>query len=494
MQDKNDDGFFEEKAAGRSPEEQLMAMIDSQDTETPEDFDIGARVSGTVLRVGKEYAFVDIGGKNEAMIAVGELSNKNGEVTVKEGDPVEGYVVSTENDETMLSQSLGGRKAGKSELTHAMKSGLPVQGKVTGVNKGGFNVNVMGHRAFCPLSHIDTTYVDDPNKYLSRSFPFAISRMTEGGRNIVVSRLPVLEQDLAARIDELSLAAQEQRVFTGTITRIVDFGLFVDLGGIEGLVHISEVSWERAHDLADTFSPGQTVECVVLKIDRRDSARDTKISLSMKHAQEDPWRGLPERLKPGEALDATVTRLVKFGAFVQVLPGIEGLVHISEMRWGGRVKHPSEVVSEGQQVRVTVLAVDEKKRSVSCTLKDVTDDPWQGVAQRFPAGSVATGTVASKTKYGYFVDLADGVTGLLVYGNIASDTKETLKPGDAVEVGIESVDMERRRISLTHGMPRAEPEAAQAKQRGPQQDGDDRGPSSEFAEKLRAALKGKNAQ
>ncbi len=488
MQDKNYDGFFDEDADARKGEKDLMAMIDAGDKQPDVVAEVGSKVKGKVLTIGTEYAFVDIGGKNEAMMSITEITSKDGKLTVGEGDTVEAYVVSDRNDEIMLSSSLGGHKASSSELVTAMKNHLPVQGKVTGVNKGGFNVNIMGHKSFCPMSHIDTKYVDDPNEYLSRSFTFQITRISEGGRNVVVSRLPLLEKQLDEVLETLASGVEKKTVLKGTVSRIADFGLFVDVGGIEGLVHISEVSWERAQNLSESFSVGQSVECVVLKVERREPVRESKISLSIRHVGDDPWHSVAQKLGAGDSVEGAITRLTSFGAFVQLLPGIEGLIHISEMRWGARVQHPSDVVSEGQRVTVTVLAVDEAKRSVSCSLKDTARDPWNDAADRFAVGSTASGTVASKTRYGYFVDLDEGVTGLLVYGNVADDKKDTIKVGDTIQVGIESVDSERRRMSLTYGTAEAKRGQEEAREYLAGQKRAKSQPASEFAEKLRAAL------
>ena len=402
------------------------------------------------------------------------------------------YVVSNINNEIILSHSLGSRtKAGGAELQHAMAAGVPVQGKVTGVNKGGFNVNILGHRAFCPMSAMDVKYFDDPMQYVSRTFPFVITRIAEGGRTIVVSRLPLLEKELEKKIEDIERAIGAKTVLSGVVSRIAEFGLFVDLGDIEGLIHISEVSWERVQNLADTFTPGQSVECVALKVERRVPLRDTRISLSIKQAGEDPWARVAEKLKPGDVVEGKVTRLANFGAFVQVLPGIEGLIHVSEMRWGRRVNHPSEVVSEGTLVTVSIVAVDEAKRSVSLSLKDVAGDPWNDIEQRFAAGSSAVGKVASRTRYGYFIDLADGITGLLPFANIAVDKKESLKPGETIDVTIESVDDERRRISLSLGVSPARREEQDAREFIANQKETKTQQSSEFGEMLKAALEKK---
>jgi small subunit ribosomal protein S1 len=494
MKDKEYDEFFDDDTdkTEAGSEKSLLTMIETMGGQKAPVAEVGSRVKGKVLSAGAEFVFVDIGGKNEAMIGIDECKDANGVLKLKPGDTVEAYVVSTANNEVVLSSSLGNRgKAQGMDLKAAMDAGLPVQGKVTGVNKGGFNVSVLGNKGFCPMSQMDTKYFDDPMPYLSKSYTFIISRITEGGRNIVLSRLPILEKEIELKIDKLEADTEAKRVLTGTISRIADFGLFVDLGGIDGLVHISEVSWERTQNLGETFSTGQTVECVVLKVERRRPVRETKISLSIRNVGDDPWSTVSQKLKPGDCVDGRITRLANFGAFVQLIPGIEGLIHISEMRWGQRVNHPSEVVTEGAMVRVNILAVDEQKHTVSCSLRDTADDPWNGIEDRCPAGAAVQGKVSGKAPYGYFIDIADGLTGLLVFSNISADKKANIKIGDTLDVTVESVDTQRRRIGLTCGIKAAHTEERDTREFMAKQKKTESQPSSEFGDMLKAALAGK---
>jgi small subunit ribosomal protein S1 len=241
-------------------------------------------------------------------------------------------------------------------------------------------------------------------------------------------------------------------VLKGKISKVADFGLFVDLGNCEGLVHISEVSWERAEDLAASYSVGQEIECVVLSVEKKSPLRNSKIFLSIKQTIDNPWNTIFEKFSIGQSYTGTVTRLAPFGAFVELVPGVEGLVHVSEMSWTRRVQHPSEVVAAGQTVQATVLAIDEKKRTISLSLKDLSNDPWRDIDYRFPVGSDATGTVVRKAKFGYFVDLAEGLTGLLPLANIAPEKKTSISVGQRIAVHVQSLDIENRRISLSFGL------------------------------------------
>ncbi len=490
---KERDDFFDEQSGNDQASDQLLKMIEQYDKKVRTDITPGLKVTGKVTRIGSEYVFIDIGAKNEALMKVTELSGENGELSVKVGDKISAFVVSDRADEIILSKSMGGQSVPVSELIEAMNSRVPVQGKVTGINKGGLNVKIMGNRAFCPVSQIDIKFTEDINSYLGKTMDFVITRITEGGRNIVVSRIPLIEQDLGSRFDALQDAVVNHTVLRGKITKITDFGLFVDLNNIEGLVHISEVSWERAEKLDELFSVGQDIEVVVLKVEKKEPLRNSRISLSIKQVLDDPWKSVSSKFSPGQSVQGKVTRLTNFGAFIELIPGVEGLVHISEMSWGKRIHHPSEVVQEGNLVNVNILAIDENKKTISLSLKDVSNDPWRDVESRFPVGSEVSGTVARKSRYGYFVDLDQGVTALLVFGNISKEKKDTLKEGDVITVTVESVDTENRRISLSYGVTETVNNNKEVSEYLNSQEKvlQEKKASTEFGSALLAALKGK---
>lgn len=494
MNDKNHDNFFDEHSQDQQSSQDLLQMINDFEQKTPANIKVGSKVSGTVSRIGSEFIFVDIGGKNEAMIKKVELTDENGEITVKEKDKISAYVVSNNDTETVLSKSISGHSSPVQDLYDALNNKVPVQGKVTGVNIGGLNLKIMGHRAFCPISQIDVKFTEDVNSYLGKNLDVMITRITEGGRNIVVSRIPLLEEGLKSKLEELEKFVEQKKVLQGKISKITEFGLFVDLGGLEGLVHISEVSWERAEKLDESFTVGQDVEVIILKVEKKKPIRNSKISLSIKQVFDNPWDSVSEKFSVGQSVQGKVTRITNFGAFVELIPGIEGMVHVSEMSWIKRVHHPSEVVQEGNLVQVNILGIDEKKKSISLSLKDVSNDPWRDVDYRFPVGSEIAGTVAKKSRYGYFIDLAEGVTGLLVFANISSDKKNSLNEGDSVKVIIESVDTENRRISLSYGIKEAKQDQQEVnefiKKQG-KAPAEKTEASSEFGEALLAALKNK---
>ncbi len=494
MYDKKHDPFFDETKTSDSESEKLMKMIEASE-KTVKSFSPGMNVSGKVSRIGSEYVFVEIGAKNEAMIKVAELKTDGGDVSVCVGDTVEGFIISEQEGEILVSKSMNHHNAGMEELMDALENKIPVQGKVTGINKGGLNVKIMGKKAFCPVSQIDIKFTSDINEYLGKQMDFVITRITEGGRNIVVSRIPVLELGIEDELNGLQKAVENRTVLKGAITKIADFGLFVQVGNLEGLVHISEVSWERAENLSESFVVGQEVEVMVLKLERKGQLKNLKLSLSIKQVFENPWTSIADKLSIGSSVTGKVTRLADFGAFVEILPGVEGLVHISEMSWGKRVNHPSEVVKPAQSVKVTVLGINEDKRSVSLSLKDLTEDPWNDIESNLPVGTEVNGTVAKKAQYGYFVDLLEGITGLLVNQKIESSKKESVKVGEQVTVRIDSIDTESRRVSLSMGLADTATETKETRQFIKKQNSpkkrDEKGSATDFGAALMEALKSK---
>ncbi len=451
MFDKNQDTFFDENKGTNKATDELMHLLNTYDKKITTDLKPGTQVEGIITRIGSEYLFIDIGCKNEALIKKSELLDENKNCTSNIGDTVKAYIISNSANETILSKRLGGQSAAKEDLFNAFKNHIPVQGKVTGVSKDGLNVKILGYRAFCPISQIDIKFTEDVNLFLAKTLEFVITRITEGGKNIIVSRIPLLEQDLSEKISALEKLVDTQTVIHGSITKISDFGLFVDIGSIEGLVHISECSWEHIDNLSDLFSPGQEVDCIILQVVRKKPLKQSKISLSIKQLFDNPWNSIKTKFSCGQSVNGKVMRLTNFGAFIELLPGVDGLVHISEMSWLKKIQHPSEVLTVGTFVNVTILSIDETKKTISLSLKDLSNDPWHDAQERFPVGIEMTGNVVKKSRYGYFIDLCEGVTGLLVFSNIISDKREAIKEGDSIQVVIESVDPVNRRISLSHG-------------------------------------------
>jgi small subunit ribosomal protein S1 len=335
---------------------------------------VGDKVRGKVVSIGEDQVFVDLGGKSEGIMDTAALKDSDGNLTVAIGDGVEALVsgIDEESGALLLGSQHGRHVQGAAELEQAFRQQLPVEGRVTGTVKGGVEVQIAGQRAFCPASQIDIRFVEDLSEFVGQHLDFRITKL-EGGRrlNLVVSRRALLEEEQRARAEETRARLEEGAVLSGTVTSIKDYGAFVDLGGIEGMVHVSELAFHRVKHPSEILSEGQPVEVSVLRIEKTDNPkRPEKISLSVRALSKDPWSDADKQFPVGAKVRGTVSRLQAFGAFVELVPGIEGLVHISELGAGHRVSHPKEVVTEGQQVEATVLGVDMEKKRISLSLDE----------------------------------------------------------------------------------------------------------------------------
>ncbi len=371
---------------------------------------VGDRVAGTVVQVGAESTFVELDAKRQAFLHTQELLGPDGRRTVKVGDTIEATVVEIEasSGEVRLGRSLGGAKD-MSAVQEAYDRGVPVEGKVTGTNKGGLEVDLGGVSAFCPISQADRGFVQDPTELVGRTFRFLITEIREGGRGVVVSRRRVLEEEAreaaAQALSRLSVGV----VVTGSVTQVREFGAFVDLGGVEGLVPASELTHDRGARPADVVSAGEVVRVQVQRIEHVEPERPgrpaVKITLSLKALSADPWDALDAIAPVGRVVSGTVTRMKDFGAFVQLASGVEGLLHVSELE--GKPDHPSRVLREGQPVTVVVKSTDPARRRIS--LAPAPDDVPVGAAApttRVSIGAIVKGTVERHEPYGVFVQLA----------------------------------------------------------------------------------------
>ncbi len=333
---------------------------------------VGDQVKGTIISVGAEQVFVDLGGKAEASMDIENLRGEDGTVSVQAGDQLSAVVASidAETGAVILGNRHGKQLHGSEELEAAYQQGLPVEGHITGTTKGGLEVQIGGHRAFCPASQADIRFIEDLSSLVGERCAFRITKF-EGGRrlNMVVSRRAPLEQEQAARATETREQLKEGAVMTGTVTGMKDFGAFIDLGGVEGMVHISELALGRVGHPQEVLQLGQEVEVVVLRVEQTDNPkRPEKISLSIRALAKNPWSDAADRYRPGTQVDGKITRTQPFGVFVELEPGIEGMVHISELGADRRINHPDEVVSSGQQVQATVLVVEPERRRIGLTL------------------------------------------------------------------------------------------------------------------------------
>lgn len=411
----------------------------------------GQRVTVRIVAVTADTIFVSTGSKVDGIVDREELET-DGELPYKEGDNIDLYVVTAGPQEVKLSKILRG--AGSLDaLEEAREAGLPVEGKVTGQVKGGYAVDIMKRRAFCPASQIDLRPPQDPEEPVGKTYPFLITRLEKGGRNIVVSRRSILERDQAENKEALLAELNQGDVREADISRLAPFGAFVELApGVEGLVHLSELSWTRVGQADEAVSVGDRVRVKVTGISTDDKGQ-TRISLSMKQVTEDPWKEAASRLAPGDVVTGKVVRNAPFGAFVEVLPGVEGLVHLSELSYEKRVMKADEIVVPGDTVSVKVKEVDAEKRRISLSLRDAAGNPWDTLDETLTVGVELTGTVEKRAPFGLFITLAPGITGLMpnpaIQNSPSRKDLERLGSGDPVAVRVRDIDLQSRRISLT---------------------------------------------
>ena len=452
MTDPMDDNANDNK--GENAEEMSFAeLFESYDTKIGNELNQGDKVEGEIISIGDKRVYIDTGTKSDGVVEKIELLDEKGEFLYKIGDIVNLYVVSLSESEIILSKALSG--AGKATmLDDASRSGTPVEGKVTGVIKGGFNVDIMGKRAFCPVSQMDVKYVENQEEYVGQAHHFLITRFEEGGRNIVVSRRDLLNQEIKEKLKAYFEKVKQGDIVQGIVTRLMSYGAFVELiPGVEGMVHISEMSWARIEKPEEVLQPGDMVSVKVLKIETSGKADTFKISLSMKQISSNPWDSMEGTFNTGDQVSGKVVRLTSFGAFVEIVPGVDGLVHISEMSHTRRVLKPDDVVQVGDMVQVVIKSIDMDSKRISLSIKDALGDPWTGASAKYGLGLIVEGHLEKKEKFGLFINLEPGVTGLMPSSNISNAAKasdfEKLKPGDSVQVMIQEVDEEKRRITLT---------------------------------------------
>jgi small subunit ribosomal protein S1 len=432
---------------------------------TPEQ---GELLKGQIVSISGDDAFVSYGGPSEAVMATNELDG------LDVGDTVEGTVVKTSPD-IRISRKLAKGKASLDLLRQMYENRLPVEAKVAARNKGGFDVNIGGLRAFCPLSQIALGKIDNPDQFIGQSYEFRVTELSDDGRRIVVSRAALLKEANASKAEETRRNIVPGAELTGTIKTITPFGAFVDLGGIDGLLHVSEMSRRRVTDPNEVVAVGQEVRVKVIKVEN-DGKR---ISLSMKDQEPDPWSDVADRYPAGTQFSGRIVRTTDFGLFVEVEPGIDGLVHYSQLPFG--VKQGDADIAIGTSVTGWIREVDASKKRLSLSLREVaTRDPWDGAAQRYPAGKVVEGTVDHGGAPGIFVQIEPGLTGLIPNSEISvapgADPSRAHEAGEKLAVRIMSIDPQRKRISLSHEAAKAAAERDEyvkfAEERGDNESGE----------------------
>jgi len=436
-------------------EESFADLLNAYDTGMGDDICVGDRIRGEIISVSQDAVFVDTGSKIDGIVEKEELLDENGEFPYAVGDLLELYAVSNNGNEIRLSKAISGA-GGLDLLIDAYENGIPVEGKVTGPCKGGFHVEIMKKRAFCPISQMDLVYIKTPEDYTGQSHEFLISQFEENGRNIVVSRRSLLEKAQKKAQDAFLGQTKIGDVLEGQVTRLMPYGAFVALSeGVEGMIHISELSWSRVEKPADVINPQDLVTVKIIGMEHAEKTRRVKIALSLKQVTGDPWKTVEETFSAGQNVDGKVTRCVKFGVFVEIAPGIEGLVHISEMSYRKRIVRPEDVVSSGDPVSVVIKEINAESRRISLSIKDVEGDPWVKVEERYRTGQMVQGRIEKKEAFGYFVSLEPGVTGLLPKSSLERSPEAgeigKLKEGDPIQVIIKTVNAGERKISLVPG-------------------------------------------
>ncbi len=436
-------------------EESFADLLESFDSRAGDDIRVGEKVRGTIIAIGRDAVFVDTGTKSDGIVEREELVDEEGDLPYKIGDVLELYVTSNKGQEIKLSRALSG-VGGLELLQDAYENGVPVEGKVKAPCKGGFQIEVMKRRAFCPISQMDLRYIENGDDYTGETYPFLITQFEYDGKNIVVSRRKLLEQEEKKNHDAFLKELREGDVLEGRVTKLMPYGAFVELiPGLQGMVHLSELSWSRVEKADQVLNPHDSVMVKVIGISKGEKGGHPKIALSVKQVSGDPWETVEQQFQPGQEVTGTVKRCVKFGVFVEVAPGIEGLVHISEMSYRTRVLKPEDLVKPGQVVGVKIKDIDAKARRISLSMKDIEGDPWLGLEERYHVGQTLSGRIEKHEDFGIFVSLEPGVTGLLPKNHLErspdAQAISRIREGDTLSVTIRAINGKDRKITLAPG-------------------------------------------
>ena len=411
----------------------------------------GTVVKGKIVGIEKEMAVIDVGAKTEGRVALREFAGPGRQSTLKVGDEVEVYLERVENalGEAVLSRDKARREESWGKLEKAFNDQQKVQGVIFNQVKGGFTVDLDGAVAFLPRSQVDIRPIRDVTPLMNVPQQFQILKMDRRRGNIVVSRRTVLEETRAEQRQELVQNLEEGQVIDGVVKNITDYGAFVDLGGIDGLLHVTDIAWRRVNHPTEVLNIGQQVKVKIIKINHETH----RISLGMKQLQADPWQGIEAKFPVGTRFKGRVTNITDYGAFVELEPGIEGLIHVSEMSWTKKNVHPGKIVSTSQEVEVQVLEVDPVKRRISLGLKQTMRNPWEVFVEKHPPGSTVEGEVKNKTEFGLFLGLDGDVDGMVHLSDLdwkrpGEQVIDEYKKGDMVQAQVLDVDVEKERISL----------------------------------------------
>lgn len=434
----------------RAPTREDFAALLEQSYGDNEAFE-GSVIKGRVVAIEKDVAVIDIGLKTEGRVPLKEFTGYGRDPAPNVGDEVEVYLERVENalGEAVISRDKARREESWVKLEKAFETNEKVEGVIFNQVKGGFTVDLDGAVAFLPRSQVDIRPIRDVAPLMNVPQPFHILKMDRRRGNIVVSRRTVLEESRAEQRHEIVANLEEGQVIDGVVKNITDYGAFVDLGGIDGLLHVTDIAWRRVNHPSEVLTIGQTVKVKIIKINHETH----RISLGMKQLLEDPWQGIEAKYPIGAKFHGRVTNITDYGAFVELEPGIEGLVHVSEMSWTKKNVHPGKIVSTSQEVDVQVLEVDPVKRRISLGLKQTLQNPWEAFAEKHPVGSTVTGEVKNKTEFGLFIGLDGDVDGMVHLSDLdwnrpGEQVIEEYKKGDVINAQVLDVDVEKERISL----------------------------------------------
>ncbi len=413
-------------------------------------FDSGEIVKGKVIGIRDKDVFVDIGYKSEGVISIKEFTDEDGNVNVKIGDDVEALFFNKTDEDgfEILSKSAADRVKGWKNVLAAYKENRPVKGVVKSLVNGGFTVNIDGFLAFLPGSQVEMHPIKNYPSYVGKEFEFKIVSINENKRNAVLSRKALLEEQKKQKEEELWEKIKENAVLSGKVKNITDYGVFVDLGGVDGLVHITDMSWSRIDHPSDMVKIGDEIEVKVAKIE--DDGKEKKIYLGMKQLTEDPWKGIEEKFNIGDVVQGDIVNIVEYGLFVEIEKGIEGLVHKSEITYDKYPVKAKDIYKIGEKIDVKIINIDTDARRMSLSIKQCKQYPWENIDERYKEGDIIEGSVTGIKDFGIFVKLEEGIEGLVHEKDVSWDKedKEQFKVGDSVKAVVLSVDKEKERIAL----------------------------------------------
>jgi small subunit ribosomal protein S1 len=435
--------------AENAPTESFAALF--EESLQRQEMRAGEVITAEVVRIDQNFVVVNAGLKSESMIPIEEFKNERGELEVQPGDFVQVAIEMLEDGygSTRLSREKAKRIAAWNDLDKALTDGTLVKGFVSGKVKGGLTVMVNGIRAFLPGSLVDIRPVKDTTPFEGKEFEFKVIKLDRKRNNVVVSRRAVMEANMGEDRQKLLDNLQEGTIIKGIVKNITDYGAFVDLGGIDGLLHITDLAWRRVRHPSEVINVGDEVTAKILKFDQEKN----RVSLGMKQLGEDPWVGIARRYPSGTRLFGKVTNLTDYGAFVEIEQGIEGLVHVSEMDWTNKNIHPTKVVQLGDEVEVMILEIDEERRRISLGMKQCKPNPWDDFEMNHKKGDKVRGAIKSITDFGIFIGLPGGIDGLVHLSDLSwtvpgEEAKQNYKKGDEIEAVVLAIDVEKERISL----------------------------------------------